>query len=119
MEEAVRPAFDCMTLGATRRFARSLRPGKAERLAVAYEGFPPRRSPLCLSDSGCAVTGPPSGSASIPAARVSSQPDRMLSYGHVLFSFKGQAAEGQNYLWILSAPHALMENKAGPGSRPG
>ena len=25
---------------------------------LLYETFPPRRSPLCLSDSGCAAIGP-------------------------------------------------------------
>ena len=85
---AVPPAFDCMTLGATRRFACSLGPGKAERSAVAFEAFPPRRSPLCLSDLGCALIEILSGNAVFPAVRVSSQPDWKKRHDLVLFYFK-------------------------------
>jgi len=91
-----------MTLGATRRFARSLGPGTAERLAVAYGIFPSRRSPLCLSDSGCALTGPLLVARCFPVARVSSQPDRGHLDDLLLFWFKCQVAEVQNHLWIGS-----------------
>jgi len=47
----------------------------AGSLAVAYEAVSPRRSPLCLSDSGAALIGPLPVAALDRAARVFSQPD--------------------------------------------
>lgn len=47
----------------------------AGSLAVAYEAVSPRRSPLCLSDSGAALIGPLLVAALDRAARVFSQPD--------------------------------------------
>lgn len=81
--EAVPPAFDCMTLGATRRFARSLGPEQLSDWQLLTGMFPSRRTPLYLADSGCPLTGPLLIGRCFPVARVSSQPDEatwMISF---------------------------------------
>ena len=71
----VPPALDCMTFGATCRFARPLLPGEVERSAVAFEAIPAPLIPALPFGLGRRSDQTPSGNA-ITADRQSFEPTR-------------------------------------------